>query len=249
MSGHSKWSTIKRKKGLLDAKRGKIFTKILKEVTVAARAGGGDPNGNARLRRAMVTAKAANVPADNLTRAIKKGTGELEGINYEELLYEGIGPAGAMFICEVLTDNRNRSAAEVRKLFDKGNGQLGASGSATWAFEQKGLVRIPAGDHTEESLFELAVGAGAEDLAQIGEEWSVTTARESLDSVRDAIEKAGVAIAESHLAYVPNNIKTVDAPEASQLMGLFDALDDHDDIQHVFTDFELSEAALAEMSD
>ena len=243
MSGHSKWSTIKHKKGIKDAKRGKIFTKLIKEVTVAARAGGGDLDGNARLRRAIDAAKSANVPADNLSRAIKKGTGELEGVSYEELVYEGVGPAGTLFLCEVLTDNRNRTAAEVRKLFDKNNGQLASSGSSAWAFEQKGLIVVDGGDKTEEELFDLAVGAGAEDLEQADAHWMVTTARQSLDSVRDTLDKAGVVISEAYLAFIPNNAKSVDGGEALQLMRLYEALDDHDDIQRVFTDFELSDDA------
>ena len=161
MSGHSKWSTIKRKKGAADAARGKLFTKLIKEITVAARGGGGDPDGNPRLRRAIDAARGANMPADNVARAIKKGTGELEGVQYEELVYEGVGPDGALFLCEVVTDNRNRTIAEVRKIFDRNNGQIGSNGTAAWAFEQKGVIRIDGAAATEEELFEVAVGVGA----------------------------------------------------------------------------------------
>ena len=175
MSGHNKWSTIKHRKGAQDAKRGKVFTKIIKEITVAARMGGGDASANPRLRRALDEARLNNMPADNVQRAIKKGTGELEGVQYEELLYEGVGPAGTLFLCEVMTDNRNRTAAELRKMFDKHGGQLGAAGSAAWAFDSKGLVTLPHTAATEEQLFEVAVGAGAEDVQGDGENWTITT--------------------------------------------------------------------------
>src|SRR5690606_30062025 len=174
MSGHNKWSTIKHRKGAQDARRSKIFTKLIKEITIAARLGGGDPDGNPRLRRAIDAARDANMPGDNLIRAIKKGTGELEGVVYEDILYEGVGPAGTLFVLEVMTDNRNRTAAEVRKIFDKHGGQLGASGSAAWAFEQKGVIRVD-GAASEEALFEAAVGAGADDVVREEEVWTVTT--------------------------------------------------------------------------
>ena len=247
MSGHSKWSTIKRKKGAEDAKRGKLFTKVVKEVTMAARSGGGDPDANPRLRRAVDLARSVNMPADNITRAIKKGTGELEGVQYEELLYEGVGPDGALFLCEVVTDNRNRTIAEVRKIFDKNHGQIGTSGSAAWAFEQKGVIRIDQDAATEEQLFEVAVGAGAENMELVGDQWLVTTARNDLDTVRDAIDSSGIAIGEAALEYIPNNPKVVEGPEAEKLVRLYEALEDHDDIQSVFADFELSEQALADM--
>ncbi|KPK15253.1 MAG: transcriptional regulator [Myxococcales bacterium SG8_38] len=248
MSGHSKWSTIKRRKGAQDAKRGKLFTKVIKEITIAARTGGGDPDGNPRLRRAVDLARSVNMPADNVTRAIKKGTGELEGVQYDELVYEGIGPDGVLFVCEVVTDNRNRTIAEVRKIFDKNQGQIGGSGSAMWAFEQKGVVRMGKQAASEEQLFEVAVGAGAENLELIGDQWVVTTARNDLDAVRDAIARAGIEVDEARLEYIPNNPKIVEGPEAAQLIQLYEALEDHDDIQAVFSDFELSEQALAEMA-
>lgn len=247
MSGHSKWSTIKRRKGAQDAKRSKLFTKVIKEITIAARSGGGDPEGNARLRRAIDLGRGVNMPAENVTRAIKKGTGELEGVQYEELLYEGVGPDGTLFICEVVTDNRNRSIAEVRKLFDKNHGQISSSGSALWAFEQRGIIRIDQGAASEEQLFDAAVGGGAENMELVGEEWVVTTARNDLDLVRDAIATAGITVREATLEYIPNNPKVVEGGEASKLIQLFEALEDHDDVQHVFSDFELSEQALAEL--
>ena len=248
MSGHSKWSTIKRRKGAEDAKRGKIFTKVVKEITIAARSGGGDPDGNPRLRRAIDLARTVNMPADNIARAIKKGTGELEGVQYEELVYEGIGPDGALFLCEVVTDNRNRTIAEVRKIFDKNGGQIGSSGSAAWAFEQKGIIRIDKDQVTEEELFEAAVGGGAENMELVGDQWEVTTARNDLDAVRDAIASAGMAVGEASLEYIPNNPKVVEGADAEKLIQLFEALEDHDDVQNVFADFELSEQALAEMA-
>ena len=247
MSGHSKWSTIKRKKGATDAARGKLFTKVIKEITIAARDGGGDPDGNSRLRRAVDAARAANMPADNVTRAIKKGTGELEGVQYEELLYEGIGPDGVLFLCEIVTDNRNRTIAEVRKIFDKNQGQIGSTGSAAWAFEQKGIIRLDNDAASEESLFELAVGAGAENLELIGDQWVVTTARNDLDAVSKVINDSGITVNEAALAYLPNNPKVVEGSDAEKLVRLFEALDDNDDIQNVFSDFELSEQALAEL--
>ena len=247
MSGHSKWSTIKHRKGAQDAKRSKVFTKLIKEITIAARIGGGDPGGNPRLRRAVDVARSQNVPNENITRAIKKGTGELEGVNYEELLYEGVGPSGSLFLIEVLTDNRNRTAAEIRKVFDKNGGQLGASGSAAWAFEQHGIIQVQKDIATEEQLFEVAVGAGAEDVELSHDMWVITTSRSDLDLVNKALQDAGYSSEEAKLAYIPTTPKEVSGKEASQLMKLFEALDDHDDVQNVFADFDLSEDALAEL--
>src|SRR5262245_13214621 len=173
MSGHSRWSTIKHKKGAADAKRGKVFTKLIKEVTVAARMGGGDPTGNPRLRRALDAARAANMPGDNITRAIKKGTGELEGVQYEEITYEGVGPSGTLFLIDVVTDNRNRTAPELRKIFDQHNGQLGSAGSAAWAFDDKGVITVDKQKASEDKIFEVAAGAGAEDVEDIGDSWFV----------------------------------------------------------------------------
>lgn len=243
MSGHNKWSTIKHRKGAQDAKRGKAFTKIIKEVTVAARVGGGDAAGNPRLRRALDLARINNMPADNLQRAIKKGTGELEGVQYDEVLYEGVGPAGTLVLLEVMTDNRNRTAAEVRKIFEKHRGQLSSAGAAAWAFEQCGTICLPASAASEEQLFETAGGAGATDLRLQDDLWWVTTPRESLDAVRDALEKAGVAVNEAMLAYVPKTPKHVGGDEAELLVKLLDALDDHDDVQQVFSEFVADEAA------
>lgn len=247
MSGHNKWSTIKHRKGAQDKKRGRIFTKIIKEITIAARLGGGDPDGNPRLRRALDAARAANMPNDTQTRAIKKGTGELEGVSYEDLIYEGVGPGGALFIMEVMTDNRNRTAAEVRKLFEKGKGELSSTGTAAWAFEQKGIIRIPKDQGDEMEIFEKAATAGAEDLSDEEESWVVTTVREELDAVSTALEEAGLTVSEAKLEYIPNTPKEVDGDDAMTLVSLFDSLEEHDDVQGVFADFELSEAALAQL--
>jgi YebC/PmpR family DNA-binding regulatory protein len=248
MSGHNKWSSIKHRKGAQDAKKGKIFTKVIKEITVAARMGGGDASANPRLRRALDEAKLNNMPAENVTRAIKKGTGELEGVQYEELVYEGVGPAGTLIVAEVMTDNRNRTAAELRKLFDKHGGALGAAGSALWAFEAKGLITLPAQAATEEQLFEVAVGAGAEDVQSSGDQWIITTPIDALEGVRSALVNAKLNPSSAELTKLAKTPKTVGEADGETAMNLVEALEDHDDVQKVFTDFELSDEALAKLS-
>lgn len=248
MSGHSRWSTIKRTKGAADAKRGQLWTKLIKEITVAARMGGGDPNGNPRLRRAMLDARNNNMPTDNITRAIKKGTGELEGVSYEEITYEGVGPQGVLFILEGLTDNKNRTTPELRKIFEKHNGQLAVTGTAGWAFDQKGVINVAKEGVTEEQIFELAVGAGADDVEDVGDAWQVRTEKGSLDGVRTAIEDAKIATQSSGLAMVPKTKKIVSGRDAEVLVNLYEALDEHDDVQKVFTDFELDEEAAKALS-
>jgi len=248
MSGHSKWSSIKHKKGLADAKRGKVFTKIIKEITIAARMGRGDPDGNPRLRRVIDLAKSQNMPNDNIARAIKKGTGELEGVVYEELTYEGVGPGGALILAAVVTDSRNRTAAELRKIFDRHNGQLGSAGSAAWAFEEKGTIVLPIKAATEEQLFEVAVGVGAEDIEQFGDEWILTMPKEALDEVREALTKAGISINSAQLEMLPKTKKSLEGREAEVLMNLVEALEEHDDVQKVFTNFEPSDKDLARLS-
>jgi len=248
MSGHNRWSSIKHKKGAADSKRAKIFTKIIKEITVSARMGGGDPGGNPRLRHAIDEAKAANMPNENVSRAIKKGTGELEGVSYEEITYEGVGPSGTLFLIEALTDNRNRTNPELRKIFERHNGSLGSPGSAAWAFEGKGLVFVPKEACGEEQLFEAAVGAGAENVDDVGDRWMVTTDKVNLEEVRQGIAKAGIQAGRGELAQVPKNKKTVEGRDAEVLMNLVDALEDHDDVQKVYSDFELSEAELQRLS-
>lgn len=248
MSGHSRWANIKRTKAVVDSKRSKVWTKVLKEVTIAARLGGGDPGGNPRLRRAMDLARSVNIPNDTLTRAVKKGTGELEGAAYEEIVYEGVGTGGALFVIEAMTDNRNRTAPEIRRIFEKAGGSLGVSGSSTWAFSVKGQLRLPTASASEEQLFDVAVGAGAEDVLDEGESWLVTTPREGLDTVRDALEKAKIAGVSGGLAYVPTTPRAVAGDEAAALLRLYDALDDHDDVQNVYADFEPDANALDEPS-
>jgi YebC/PmpR family DNA-binding regulatory protein len=248
MSGHNRWSSIKHKKGAADAKRGKIFTKIIKEITVAARMGGGDPNGNPRLRRAMDEARAANMPSDNVSRAVKKGTGELEGVSYEEITYEGVGPSGTLFLVEALTDNRNRTNPELRKIFERHNGALSTPGSAAWAFEDKGLVFLGKEAATEEQLFEAAVGAGAEDVEDVGDRWMVSTEKTTLEEVRQAVVAAGMQVQSAELSKLPKNKKHVEGRDAELCMNLVEALEDHDDVQKVYADFELSEAELQRLS-
>jgi YebC/PmpR family DNA-binding regulatory protein len=247
MSGHSKWATIKHKKGALDAKRGKLFTKLIKEVTVAARMGGGDPAGNARLRKSIADAKAQSMPGDTIQRAIKRGTGELEGVNYDEIVYEGTGPAGTLFLVESLTDNRNRTVAEVRKIFEKHNGVLGAAGTAAWAFERKGSITLPK-DASEDQLMEVAVGAGAEDYQNAGEEWLVTTPADALSTILDALEKAGIKPKTSGIAFIPKVKKPLSGRDAQVALNLAEALDDHDDVQNVYADFDISDEELAALA-
>lgn len=248
MSGHSRWSKIKHTKGAADAKRGKMFTKLIKEVTIAARMGGGDPDGNPRLRRAVDDARAVNMPTDNITRAIKRGTGELEGMTIEELTYEGVGPAGTLLLLDVMTDNRNRTNPELRKIFDQHNGQLGSSGSAAWAFEEKGVVNVPRGEVDEERLLEIAVEAGADDVQDLGDGWMVTTDRITLDAVRDALVRAGIKVESAELAKLPKTKKVVGGRDAEVLLKLVEALEDHDDVQKVHGDFDLDEEALAALA-
>ncbi len=247
MSGHSKWATIKHKKGGLDAKRGKLFTKLIKELTVAARMGGGDPGGNPRLRKAVADAKGGSMPNDTITRAIKRGTGEIEGAAYEEVLYEGTGPAGTLFLVEGMTDNRNRTVAEIRKIFEKNNGLLGGASTAGWAFEKKGLIQLPKGAANEDQLMEVAVGAGADDYTDGGEEWLLTTPPEALSVVLDSLEKAKIA-GKGSIGYVPKTKKAVSGRDAEVALNLVDALDDHDDVQNVFADFDISDEELARIS-
>ena len=244
MSGHSKWATIKHKKGALDAKRGKLFTKLIKEITVAARMGGGDPGGNPRLRKAMTDAKGQAMPNDTIKRAVQRGTGELEGASYEEITYEGTGPAGTLFLVESLTDNRNRTVAEIRKIFEKDNGVLGAAGTAAWAFERKGLLSIGK-EVSEDQLMEVVVGAGADDYTDAGDEWQLTTPSDKLNAVLEAAEKAGIKVKSSSLASVPKNKKPLTGRDAQVALNLAEALDDHDDVQNVFADFDMSDEELA----
>jgi len=247
MSGHSKWATIKHKKGALDAKRGKLFTKLIKELTVAARMGGGDPSGNPRLRKAISDAKGNAMPGDTITRAVKRGTGEIEGAAYEEVLYEGTGPSGTLFLVEGMTDNRNRTVAEIRKIFEKHSGVLGGAGTAGWAFDRKGLIQIAKDATTEDQLMDVAVGGGAEDYALEGDEWTVTTPADALSAVLDALEKSKIA-AKGSLAYLPKNKKPIEGRDAEVALNLAEALDDHDDVQNVYSDFDISDEEMARIA-
>jgi YebC/PmpR family DNA-binding regulatory protein len=248
MSGHSKWATIKHKKGALDAKRGKLFTKLIKELTVAARMGGGDTSGNPRLRKAISDAKNQSMPNDTISRAVKRGTGELEGAAYEEVLYEGTGPSGTLYLVEGMTDNRNRTVAEIRKIFEKHNGVLGGAGTAGWAFDRKGAILLAKASADEDKLMDVAVGAGADDYADIGEEWSITTPPESLDIVLKALEAASIAVKTSSINYVPKNKKQVSGREAEVCLNLAEAIDDHDDVQNVYSDFDISDEDLRKIA-
>jgi YebC/PmpR family DNA-binding regulatory protein len=248
MSGHSKWATIKHKKGVVDAKRGKLFTKLIKELTVAARMGGGEPSNNPRLRKAISDAKGQSMPGDTIKNAIKRGTGEIEGAAYEDVLYEGTGPAGTLFLVEGQTDNRNRTVAEIRKIFEKNNGNLGGAGVAAWAFDRKGLITIEKNAANEDQLMEIAVGAGAEDYVDDGEVWSVTTPPDGLNTVLDALEKATITTKGSQLAYVPKTKKAVAGRDAEVLLNLAEVLDDHDDVANVYADFDVSDEELQRLS-
>jgi YebC/PmpR family DNA-binding regulatory protein len=248
MSGHSKWATIKRKKGAIDAKRGKLFTKLIKEITVAARMGSGDVNSNPRLRKAVGDAKAQAMPADTIKRAIQRGTGELEGANYDEVVYEGTGPNGTLFLAEAMTDNKNRTVAEIRKIFEKSNGQLGAGGSAMWAFDRKGIILIPKNGATEDQLMEIAVGAGADDYSDQDEEWQVLTSPSALEGVVKALEEAKIPVKSSGAGYVPKNKKPVSGRDAELCLNLVDTLDDHDDVQNVYADFDISDEEMSKLA-
>ncbi len=246
MSGHSKWANIKHKKGREDAKRGKIFTRLIKEITIAARLGGGDESANPRLRSAIAAGKAANMPADNIKRAIMKGTGELEGVNYEEAVYEGYGPGGVAIIVECLTDNRNRTTPEIRHLFGKYNGNLGENGSVSWMFNRKGYITIEKEKIDEEKLFDIVVENGGEDVQDEGETWGVYTDIENFEKVREALEKAGVEMQEANLAMIPTTIARVEGKKLQSVLKLLDAFEEHDDVQNVWSNMDFDESELEE---
>jgi len=245
MSGHSKWHTIKHKKGALDAKRGKIFTKLIKEITVAARTGGtGDLDSNARLRKVVTDAKAQNMPNDTIDRAIKRGTGELEGASYDEVVYEGYGPNGVAVMVEGLTDNRNRTGAEIRHIFSKNGGNMGESGSVGWMFDKKGYIVVDKAAKSEEELFEIAVGAGANDMQDEGDVFEIFTAPENFDAVADAIKAAGIEPQAAELSMIPQNYIKLEGADAKTMMKLYDALDDNDDVQKVWANFDIDESEM-----
>jgi YebC/PmpR family DNA-binding regulatory protein len=241
MSGHSKWHTIKHKKGALDAKRGKVFTKLIREMTIAARLGGGDPDSNPRLRTVLDKAKAANMPADNITRAIKKGTGELEGTSYEDLVLEGYGPGGVAILVEGTTDNRNRTVSEIRHLFSKHGGNLGGAGSVAYMFKPKGVISIAAEKASEDKLMEIALDAGADDIVSEAGGFSVYTTPHAFEAVRDAIKKSGIEPDEAEIKKLADNTIALEGTKAQQLLKLVEALDDQDDVSNVWDNSDISE--------
>lgn len=245
MSGHSKWATIKHKKGALDAKRGKTFTRLIKEITIAAKTGGGDPDGNPRLRTAIAAAKAENMPADNIKRAIQRGTGELEGVNYEEISFEGYGPGGVAIIVEVTTDNRNRAVSEVRHAFSKNNGNLGESGSVGYLFAKKGVIVVPKAAAEEDRLTEIALEAGAEDLTADGDSWEITTSPKDFEAVRDAVKAAGLTPEVAEVTMVASTYQKLEGVQANAMLRLLETLEDLDDTQNVYSNFDMDMAEVA----
>jgi YebC/PmpR family DNA-binding regulatory protein len=241
MSGHSKWHTIKHKKGAADAKRGKIFTRLIKELTVAARSGGGDPDMNPRLRTIIAEAKANNMPRENIERAIRRGTGEEPGVSYEEIMYEGYGPGGVAILIQTLTDNKNRTVGEIRHMLGKYNGNLAAENSVAWMFSRKGQVIVEKQKADEETLLNAALEAGADDVSDDGSVWEIVSAPESFDAVRDAVKGLGLEPASAEVAMIPQNYVKLTGKDAQQMLRLMEALDDHDDVQHVWANFDIEE--------
>lgn len=248
MSGHSKWASIKHKKALVDAKRGKVFTKFIREITVAAKLGGGDPASNPRLRTAIEGAKSANMPADNIDRAVKKGTGELEGVSYEEVFYEGYGPEGVAVYVQCLSDNKNRAASEIRSIFTRKNGNMAGAGSVGWLFEKKGFFVVDQSVAKEDDLMEVAVAAGAEDLAKHGDKFEILTSPQDFEKVKKALEAANITCEVSEIQMIPKNVTSVSVESARLVLGLIDALEDHDDVQNVYTNCDFPAEALQDAS-
>ncbi|HOP07108.1 MAG TPA: YebC/PmpR family DNA-binding transcriptional regulator [candidate division Zixibacteria bacterium] len=250
MSGHSKWATIKRKKGKLDAERGKVFTRHIKEITIAAREGGGDPDGNPRLRTAIAAAKASNMPADNIKRAVQKGTGELPGVVYESITYEGYGPGGVAIYMEALTDNKNRCVGEVRHALTKYGGNLGASGCVAWMFEKQGVITVDLDAIDEDTLMEVALSAGAEDIKTDGGAYEIITQPADIDTVRSAIEAKGIPMAEAEVTMNPKDtVKITEEKQASSLLKLYEMLEDLDDVQKIYANFDIPEEILEKLAD
>lgn len=247
MSGHSKWATIKHKKAALDAKRGKTFTRIIKEITIAARSGG-DPDMNPRLRTAVLAAKAVSMPADNIKKAIMRGTGELEGGQIEEVMFEGYGPGGAAVLVGVATDNRNRTVSEIRHMFSKHGGNLGGEGSVAWMFERKSQILIPAEKTTEEDLMNIVLDAGAEDIRNDGENWEVLSPVEAHFAVLEALQKSKIEPGEASVAMIPKNLMKLEGKNAEQILRLSEALEEHDDVQNVYSNFDIDEKELEAMA-
>jgi YebC/PmpR family DNA-binding regulatory protein len=252
MSGHSKWATIKRKKGATDAARGRLFTRLIKEITIAARNGGGNPDSNPRLRLAIQTGKGSNMPADNIKRAIQKGTGELPGVAYEELTYEGYGPGGVAILVEIVTDNNNRTVSEMRHVFSRNNGNLGNSGSVAWMFSKKGTITVPKAAQktplTEDDLLNVILEAGADDMQNDEAEFTVTTAPSAFETVKKALDDKGIVVETAALQMVPANTVKVTGKEAEQLLRLMEALEEHDDVQNVYGNFDIDDKELASLN-
>ena len=243
MSGHSKWATIKHKKGAADAKRGRLFTKLIKEITMAARLGGGDPGGNPRLRKAIDDAKAVNMPADNIKRGVQRGTGELPGVNYEEVTYEGYGPGGVAVLVETMTDNKNRTLPEIRTIFSKNGGNLGAEGSVRFLFQKKGYLAIEKDKATEDAVMEAAIEAGAEDVRSTEQYHEVVTEPDTFNAVKTQLEEKKIPLAISERSMIPTTEVNLDQKKADQMVRLMEALEDHDDVQHVWANFDFEESA------
>ncbi len=248
MSGHSKWATIKHKKGALDAKRGKIFTRLIKEITMAAKSGGGDPDSNPRLRTAIAAAKAENMPADNIKRAVQRGTGELPGATYEEITFEGYGPGGVALLVDVTTDNRNRTVSEIRHVFTKGGGNLGEAGSVAWMFHKKGTIVVPKSAVKEDDLMNIVLENGGEDMNDDGDNWEIITPPNAYEPVLEAIKKANIQVLHSDLGKVPQNYIKLEGPTASQMIRLMEAIEDHDDVQNVSSNFDVDQKQLEEVA-
>jgi YebC/PmpR family DNA-binding regulatory protein len=245
MSGHSKWATIKHKKGALDAKRGKVFTRLIKEITIAAKFGGGDPDGNPRLRTAIAAGKAENMPADNIKRAIQKGTGELEGANYEEIQFEGYGPGGVAVIVQCLSDNRNRAVSEIRFAFSKNGGNLGETGSVGYMFTKKGVIVVAKSAASEDKITEVVLEAGADDLSDEGENWEILTSPKDYDAVVEALKAAKIATEHAELTMVSSTYTKLEGTQAAQMVRLLDAIEDLDDTQNVYSNFDMDESEVA----
>jgi len=248
MSGHSKWHSIKYKKAAQDAKRGKLFTKIIRELSVAARLGGGEPDTNPRLRKAIADAKTVNMPADNIKRAIMKGTGQLEGVSYEETAYEGYGAGGVAIYVEVLSDNKNRTISELRHVFSKNNGRIGESGCVAWMFKRKGYIVIEKEKASEDDILNVILDSGAEDLREDGSNYEVFTPPENYETVVNALKEHNIELAASNLGYIPQNYVKLDGKPAQQLLKLMEELEDHDDVQHVWANFDIDEEEIAKFS-
>ncbi|NLA75569.1 MAG: YebC/PmpR family DNA-binding transcriptional regulator [Deltaproteobacteria bacterium] len=248
MSGHSKWSSIKHKKGAADAKRGRIFTKLIKEITIAARMGGGDADGNPRLRSAILAAKAENMPKDNIDRAIKKGTGELEGVNYEEMTYEGYGPGGVAMLVSCLTDNKNRTVAEVKYIFDRHGGSLGEPGCVAWKFDKKGVICFDKDKADEDKLMELALDAGAEDIKEEDEEFEVITAPTDFETVKKAFDGAGLVYGSAEISMIPQTTVRLEGKKAEQMISLMEALEENDDVNNVYANFDIPDEIMEALS-